>query len=195
MDNYTKAVLKKIDKDVKKKFKASVFDIIEEPGSYIGEDGSERLIYNVREFVLARIDEMISSAKTNAREFNDHAAKADDLTKRFSGYISAHARQSNVPVLKPTMSWVDYSNKDRFYLAKIDESVTDFLDRAIESSRFIIDLTRSLSEYTEGAWLFSGEKSYVLSVYAPRTSMAMLKASRNEISTLLTNSYHSIKGL
>jgi TPP-dependent 2-oxoacid decarboxylase len=195
MDNYTKAVLKKIDKDVKKKFKASVLDIIEEPGNYICEEGSELLIYNVREFVLARIDEMIKSAKTKAKEFNDHAMKADDLTKRFSAYISAHARQSNVPFLKPAVSWIDYSNKDRFYLAKMDESVTDFLDRAIESSRFIIDLTRSLGEYTEGSWMFNGDKNYVVTIYTPRTSVSMLMASRNEISTLLTNSYHSIKGL
>ncbi len=195
MESYTEELLKRIDKNVKKRFKTSVFEVIENPSNYVQRSGSDKEILEISNFVMSEIDSIIGGVSNKAKDLHDHAVKTDEMSKRFSSYISAHAKQNDVPILKPASSEVSYANKDQFYVGWMDDSTTHFIEKIIESSNFIVDISRHYDDYTAGRWLFCGKKDYVLGVYAPKMSIVLLKESRSEINRMLKEAYNSVKGL
>lgn len=195
MERYTEELLNRIDKNVKKRFKTSIFDVIENPMDYVRKSGSDKDIVEISNFVMLEVDAIIGSVSSRAKDLHDHAVKTDEMSKRFSSYISAHAKQNDVPILRPASSEVSYSNKDQFYVGWLDDATTHFIEKIIESSNFIIDISRHYDDYTAGRWLFCGKKDYVFGVYAPKMSVMLLKESRSEINRMLKEAYNSVKGL
>jgi hypothetical protein len=194
MDKYTSGVLRGMDRELKKRFGLSLTAMLEDPASFTGEK-AERALANMREYVNKRLDEMISSARENDARMHDHALRAGELTARLSSYIAAHARQSRVPVFRPASFELAKRGRDLFYIGEMNTETTRFIDRLVESSSFIVDMTAAYPDYSIGSWLFAGERGYVVGVRPPMTSSSLLTASKVELNRMIGEAQDSIRGL
>jgi hypothetical protein len=195
MDKYTEGILRNLDKEIKKKFKLSLIEVIENPSDYISRDGIDRKLANIEEYVDSAIGAMIDGAKDSAKVQDLRFQKSEDLTRKIASYVKAHAMQNGIPIIAPSALEVRLEGRDRFYVNDLDASVSRFIERLIDSSKFIIDMTENIGDRKVGAWLFSGDKDVVVGVHCPRSSMSMMRASRAEILHKIREAADSIRGL
>jgi hypothetical protein len=195
MDKFTEQMLTKLDGDVKKKFGVSLSAIMDEPSTYMNQKGFAVKLSKITDYVDSETGRMLEQAKSSTRAFHESAAKADDLTRKVGSYISAHARQNNVPVVKPERVELSMFNKNRFYIADLDSSTTKFIERLVESSPFVVDMTKSYDNQKVGSWLFGGRNGCIVGVHAPKNSLLLMKSARADILGMLKEAADSVKGL
>lgn len=188
-------MLKRLDSDVKKKFGVSLAAILEEPSTYINQKGFAVKLSKITDYVDAETERMLDRAKGSGRAFHESAAKADELTRKLGIYLSSHARQSNVPILKPAGVELSLSGRNRFYISEIDASTERFLDKLVDSSAFVVDMTRSYDSLKIGSWLFGSERECIVEVHSPKNSMLLMRSGRAEILGRLKEAADSVKGL
>ncbi len=195
MDRFTEGMLSRLDKEVKKKFGLSLVAIMEDPSSYMNEEGIAIKLSRISDYVEKETGLMLDRAKGSTRSFHESASKADELSRRMESYISAHARQNNVPVVKPAGVELPMLDKNRFYISEMNDSTSRFLEKLVESSSFVVDMTRSYDNLKLGSWLFGGERECIVAVNLPRNSLLLLRAARAEILQRLKEASDSVKGL
>lgn len=195
MDRFTEGMLNRLDKDVKKKFGVSVHAVIKDPSAFIGEDGFAVKLSKITDYIDSETARMIEQSKGAGRAFHESAAKTDDLTRKIGSYVSLHSFQNNIPFIKLANVELPVEGQSRFYLNKMDDLTSKFIERLIVSSSFIVDMTREYDGIKLGSWLFGGEKQYVVSVHAPKNSLLLLRSARAEMLERLAEASDSIKGL
>jgi hypothetical protein len=188
-------MLKGLDRDVRKKFGVSLSSVIDDPTQYMNEKGFAVKLSRINDYVEKETGRMLEQARGTARAVNEGLAKSDDLTRKVGGYISSHARQNNVPLVKPAGVELSVRGSNRFYISDMDDSTTKFIERLVESSSFVVDMTKSYDNLRMGAWLFSGDRNHIVAVHAPKSSVLLLMTGRAEILQRLREAGDSIKGL
>ncbi len=195
MDKFTEQMLRRLDNEVRKKFGISLSAIMEEPSTYMNQKGFAVKLSRITDYVDKETERMLKQAKGSSRAFHESAAKADELTRKIGSYISSHARQNNVPVLKPASVELPMLDKNRFYISELDDSTTQFIEKLVDSSTFVVDMTKSYDNLKLGRWLFGGERECIVGVHSPKNSMLLMRAGRAEILDRLKEAADSVKGL
>jgi hypothetical protein len=188
-------MLKKLDGEVKKKFGVSLVAIVHEPSTYMNEKGFAVKLSKITDYVDAETGRMLELAKGSTRSFHESAAKADELTRKVGVYISAHAIQNNIPVLRPVSAEIPLSDKNQFYINEMDASTQRFLDRLVDASTFVVDITKSYDSLKIGSWLFDAERECIVSIHSPKNSLLLMRSGRAEILGMLKEAADSVKGL
>lgn len=195
MDRFTEGMLKKLEGDVKKRFGVSLSDVIEDPSAYLGEKGFAVKLSKITDYIDSETSRMIEQSRASGKSFHEGAAKADELTRKVGAYISSHARQSNVPFVRPADVELSLFGQSKFYLSQMDDSTSKFLEKLVESSSFVADMTKDYDSLRLGAWLFGGDKETIVAVHSPANGLLLLRAGRAEIMQRLKEASDSIKGL
>ena len=188
-------MLSRLDGDVKKKFGVSLSAVVEDPTAYVNQKDFAVKLSKITDYVDKETERMLDNASGSSRTFHESAAKADELTRKVGSYISSHARQNNVPVLKPAKVELPLLDKNRFYISDMDDSTTRFLEKLVDSSTFVVDMTKSYDNLRIGFWLFGGDRECIVGVHAPKNSMLLMKSGRQEILNMLKEAADSVKGL
>jgi hypothetical protein len=195
LDRFTEQLLNRLDKDVKKRFGVSLTSVLAEPSAYMNQKGFAVKLSRITDYVDKQTERMIDQAKGSSKAFHESAARANELTRKVENYISSHARQNGVPVIKPASVELPAADKNRFYISEMDDSTTRFIERLVDSSAFVVDMTKSYDNLKMGSWLFGGDRECIVGVHAPRNSMLLLRSGRAEILDMLQEAADSVKGL
>lgn len=195
MDRFTEGMLNRLDRDVRKKFGLSLAAVLDDPSPYMQEKGFAVKLSRISDYVERETENMLEQAKGSSRSFHESAAKSDELTRKIGAYITSHARQNNVPVVQPADVELPMLDKNRFYLSEMDDATSKFLEKLVESSSFVVDMTKSYDNMRLGSWLFGRDRECIVSVHSPRNSLLLLSAGREEILRRLKETSDSVKGL
>ena len=195
MDRFTEQMLNRLDKEVNRKFGLSLAAVIAEPSAFMNQKGFAVKLSRITDYVDRETERMMEQAKGASRAFHESAARADELTRKVGSCISSHARQNNIPILKPASVELPAADKNRFYINEMDDSTARFIERLVDSSSFVVDMTKSYDSLKLGTWLFGGERECIVGVHAPRNSLLLLRSGRAEILDLLKEAADSVKGL
>jgi hypothetical protein len=195
LDRFTEGMLNRLDRDVRKKFGLSLNAVLDDPSSYMQEKGFAVKLSRISDYVEKETENMLEQAKGSSRSFHESAAKSDELTRKIGAHITSHARQNNVPVVQPADVELPMLDKNRFYLSDMDDATSKFLEKLVESSSFVVDMTKSYDNMKLGSWLFGRDRECIVSVHSPKNSLLLLRAAREEILRRLKETSDSVKGL
>lgn len=195
MDKFTEQLLNRLDKEVKRKFGVSLTSILDDPTEYINQKGFAVKLSRITDYVDKETERMIEQARGSSRALHESAGKANELSRKLESYIASHARQNGIPVIKPARVELPEGDKNRFYISELDDATTRFIERLVDSSAFVVDMTKSYEDLKMGSWLFGGERECIVGVHAPRNSMLLLRSGRADILDMLKDAADSVKGL
>ncbi len=195
--DYTDGVIKNIDKQIgtSSKYKFTLRSLLTDPSKYAAQPNVQMAIGNLKEEVGKYIEGKSKAMEEERKVFEDAMASSDAVTSQLDQLITMHARQGNVPVIRPVTVDRDTTRDETIYISSMDGSVEALLERLVAGSMLIADSTTAYGNYRVGEWLFSGSKNYVLSVFLPTNSYFLLQSSRDELVGLLDAASDFIKGL
>ncbi len=193
--DYTDFVLTSIDKKISTKYKISLKKLLSGPSKFSSQPNIQATIKNLAEEVNSFIDTAIASMPDAKKALADSVLKADAVTRQLSQNISMQAKQHKVPVVTPVSIIRDETKEE---IISVNDSTPDVLalvEKLAASSMLVADFSYAYQNASIGSWLFSGHKNYILEVFVPDNDVAMLEASRIEITDLLAAAGVMIAGV
>ena len=189
-------IIKNVDKDLKARYKFSLSEFLTNPADYASVPNIAITVSNMKEYVddfgsglLEGLDE------DEKKKLDDDAMKCDAVTSQIAQAIKAEARQSKIPIIKPSTVLRDEGKEEVIYVKGASGDILGLVGRLVDSSLMIADFTRQYKNYQIGEWLFSGNKNYVLRVSLDPNPYLNIEASMNEINGLLDAAADYLKSL
>ena len=195
LSNYTDIIIKDVDRKIGAKYKMSLRDFLSDPSKYSTQANVQVTISNMKEDVNDYINERLKSLDAEQKEVEDTASRADSITSQLMQIISAQAKQNHVVVIKPVSIDRDTTQDLHIFIDSIDNDSAYLIEKLVGSSTFVADFSFNYKEYKIGEWLFSGNKTYLLTVYMPENNVTSLESSRTELQDLFDSAGDFIRGL
>lgn len=193
--DFTDFVITNVDKKMGNKYKVSLRNLLSNPSKYASQADIQTVIKNMTQDVDSYVDQSVDAMPDESKKLDDALKKADSVTKQLSSTISMQCKQNKVPLVKPVSVDRDRTKEEAIFIDSAGSDVVSLAQKLIEISNLIADFSYQYRDAWIGSWLFSGKKNYTLNVYMPDNDVALLEASRNEITALLNGASAVVKGI
>ena len=90
-----------------------------------------------------------------------------------------------IPYVKPLFIDSDPNRREEITIESYDKGFEPLVSKFIENSYYVADLSAKYKEYNLGSWIFSGKKTYVLTLNQPTSVIFSIEDSRDTLVNLL----------
>lgn len=194
-DGQTDAFIDDIDDTVSTKYSISLRTLLTNPEEYAETKDILDTVKKVKDEVDSYFENLMGELKTEQEELTNEMENADALYTKLDQAISSKAAVARVPYVKPVD--VDTGNADveTVYLDQYNNNVDSLVTKFVNISNYIANLSTTYKKYNIGSWLFSGERSYNLSVKQPESMVITVENSRDYLDDAVQNASVIISGL
>ena len=184
-DDQTDSFIKDIDTTVTAKRNISLRALLLDPQKFASTPNIAATIKEIKLDVDAYFTELFSNLTQEEQELVSDMEKVDSIYTQVNQTINNRAGIGRVPFLKPEDMDFGSSNPETIYISQYSGQIDALITKLINTSNYICDLSTTYRKYTLGSWLFSGSRSYVLSVQAPESPIISIENARDQINTLI----------
>ncbi|MDE1822732.1 MAG: hypothetical protein KGH50_00200 [Candidatus Micrarchaeota archaeon] len=135
------------------------------------------------------VDDYFSDAKKalpgERDRFTKELERVDAEYRNMDDVIRNKAVTTRVPYIKPSFIDADESGQEEITIDGYSNAVDLLITRLVGMSTYIADTSGSYDKYTLGSWIFSGQKTYAITINPPASQLVMLERSESEIDAAL----------
>jgi len=190
----TDMLLNDVDGFIFDSYKVHIKELLSNPYRFVEETNILDKIDKIKADVDDYIDTLLKTLVDERRDFENKAAAANALTNQLSQMISLAAKQKNIPVIKPTLFFIDQTKLDIIYIEKSDQNITALINKILPITTYISDTSVTYKGYSFGDWTFATDssKNYEIRVNIPSNMIFQLEQSRDTVDGLLTGTKKAI---
>ncbi len=188
-------LIKRLDKDIVAKYKLSLSDILSNPEKFALQPNILNTISNMKEDADKSIAEMLDGMEEERKKLDDDASKCNAITSQLAQAISLEAKQSKIPLIKLDNFVRDESKDEVIYVKNASGDIMHLVERLVDASLLVADMTSTYNGNLIGEWLFSGSKNYVVRVSLDQNPALNIESSATEIDALLDAASDYIKSI
>ncbi len=188
-------IIKRLDKDIAAKYKISLSDLLSNPDKFASQPSIVNTIINMKEDVDNSIAAMLNGMESERKKLSDDASKCDAITSQLAQAISLEAKQSKIPLIKSDNVARDESKDEVIYVKDAQGDILHMVERLVDASLLVVDMTATYNGNSIGEWLFSGNKNYVVRVSLDQNPALIIENSAAEIDALLDAATDYIKSI
>jgi|GEM_PF-1834852 len=190
----TDMLLNDVDGFIFDSYKVHIKELLSNPYRFVEETNILDKIDKIKADVDDYIDTLLKTLVDERRDFENKAAAANALTNQLSQMISLAAKQKNIPVIKPTLFFIDQTKLDIIYIEKSDQNITALINKILPITTYISDTSVTYKGYSFGDWTFATDssKNYEIRVNIPSNMVFQLEQSRDTVDGLLTGTKKAI---
>ena len=190
----TDMLLNDVDGFIFDSYKVHIKELLSNPYRFVEDTNILDKIDKIKADVDDYIDTLLKTLVDERRDFENKAAAANALTNQLSQMISLAAKQKNIPVIKPTLFFIDQTKLDIIYIEKSDQNITALINKILPITTYISDTSVTYKGYSFGDWTFATDssKNYEIRVNIPSNMVFQLEQSRDTVDGLLTGTKKAI---
>lgn len=170
-----------IDAKMKGKYSISLNSILTNPDEYLGKAGMLQTIKDMRNDVNDYFDSMVGEHSEDATKFNEDLKTATDLYNVIDASVQAKAKEANVPYVEPIAVDRNEDLDESIAIEDYGDEEERLVEKLVNRSDYIADLSTVYKDFVLGSWLFSGSKARLLSINQPFSIILEMESSRAEI--------------
>ncbi len=194
-DEQTELFVKDIDTLCSPRYGVSARDIMLAPEKFAKTPDILNKIKNIRSDSDGYFEDVIKDFSAENDELEEDLKKADALYNQVSQSVSNKAALGRIPIIKTDNLDLSYSAPEVIYIDQLGGQLDTLVSKLVNFSNYIGDLSVSYRKYMLGSWLFSGPRSYLVSVKAPDNPVLDIENSQSIINSLLDAAGDTISGL
>ena len=190
----TDMLLNDVDGFIFDSYKVHIKELLSNPYRFVEETNILDKIDKIKADVDDYIDTLLKTLVDERRDFENKAAAANALTNQLNQMISLAAKQKNIPVIKPTLFFIDQTKLDIIYIEKSDQNITALINKILPITTYISDTSVTYKGYSFGDWTFATDssKNYEIRINIPSNMVFQLEQSRDTVDGLLTGTKKAI---
>ncbi len=191
-DRGTDTFISNIDGDISKTYGISLRDFLLNPEKFASQKDIDQKVKKIIDAVNA----YFTNAKNGLKEEQDELAKtlenADAQTTKIDGVIQTKAALSRVPYIKPVMVDINPSNREEIVIDQYNNSVDALIAKLINASNYIADITTTYNNHNIGSWVFSGSRTYVVSINLPESAITAIDDLQSDVDDIMDTAYQRL---
>ena len=191
-DRGTDTFISNIDGDISKTYGISLRDFLLNPEKFASQKDIDQKVKKIIDAVNA----YFTNAKNGLKEEQDELAKtlenADAQTTKIDGVIQTKAALSRVPYIKPVMVDINPSNREEIVIDQYNNSVDALIAKLINASNYIADITTTYNNHNIGSWVFSGSRTYVVSINLPESAVTAIDDLQSDVDDIMDTAYQRL---
>ena len=184
-DDQTELFVKDIDAITTKKYGISIRELMLNPDKFADTEGALDKVRNAREASDGYFEDMMKDFEEEDNELETNLKKIDALYNQVSQVITSRANLARVPVMKAANVDLSNSSPEIIYIEQVTPQIDSLMTKLVNSSNYIGDLSTPYRKYMVGTWIFSGNRSYIISERVPDNPVTMIDSARTVINTFL----------
>ncbi len=180
--DYADTIITQVSSNIKDKYNIDLVDLISDPSKFLNTPTINDKINNIKADINSSIDQIITSLGNAKNRLDDEMSVASSLSNKINQHITLHAKQNNVPLIKPYFFKVDEQQTETVYLDNADDITLEFVTKLISLSNAVMLSTIEYKDYTVGEWMFTtSTKNYSLRINIPVNPVYEVESARTEI--------------
>ena len=184
-DDQTDVFINEIDADVTKKYNISLRKLLLQPAEFAKTDKISDTVDKIKADVDAYFDEALAGLKDEDEELTKQLESIDAVHTQINQTINSRAGIARTPFVRPVDFDFGDTAPETIYIDAFNGQVDLLITKLINSSAYICDLSTSYRKYSIGSWLFSGNRSCLLSIQPPQSMVVSVENSRDAIIGML----------
>lgn len=181
----TELFINEID-DTLSKSNLSLRDLMLNPDKYANNKDTSSQIKSMKSAIDTYFDNLEESMADEKETFEKDLATKDELYNRIDEVISSKSALARVPYIKPSFLDIDNDRAEQIMVDEYNGSVDALLVKLINASTYAANISGSYNKHMLGSWVFSGNKTYVVTITPPSSPIMVMEDSRAEINNLVS---------
>ena len=169
--------------------------IILNGGELLPKKETPELIAEIRKNASNFFEMMRTNLVTEEKELEQFLMDADLYYKKIDDVISSKAASAHVPYMKPYFVYLDAQSREEMVVEKYSEDMDPLIGKLVNASDYVADLSGSYKSHKFGSWLFSGKKSYAITLRVPENLALDMERSATMIDDILKAALESSKSM
>jgi hypothetical protein len=188
-DDQTDQYIEAIDEanSAEKRSSVSLREMLMNPNDYIGKEGIEKDIEELQAISGDYFTQMLSGLQDEQKRLDQLLVDSDTFYSKVDGLIETKASSAGVPYIEPYYVSSNPDNREEIILEKYKADLDLLIGKLATVSNYIANLSSSYKEHRFGSWIFSGRKSYVVSMKAPESVIMDMWRSSELINSMLNS--------
>jgi len=138
---------------------------------------------------------VLSGLQDEQRELDQFLANSDLSYSKIDGLIATKAAAASVPYIQPYYVSPGQNDREEILIDRYDESMDLLLGKLTNVSNYVANLSGEYKEHKFGSWVFSGPKTYVLTIRPPQSTIIEIERSSSLINDMLASVSESARAL
>ncbi|MGC8648700.1 MAG: hypothetical protein ACP5UN_00560 [Candidatus Micrarchaeia archaeon] len=193
-DDSTDQMLSDIDGAIYSDYNIHIKELLSNPYKFVNETDILTKIDKMKADSDSYIDDLLSSLSIEKKDFDNKAASAHAVTNQLNQMIALTAKQKNIPIIKPTLFFIDQTKLDVIYIEKNDTNIISLINKIFPSTTYISDMGITYKGYNFGDWTFVTEtgKNYNIKIYIPANVTFQIEQNRDKIDMLFDSAKNAV---
>ncbi len=193
-DEQTDSFVNDIAAIVSPKYKISFRALLADPAQYAGTAGISDTLKNVKTDVASYFDDLMEELQPEQEELTKNMEQIDALYTKLDQAILSKAAIARVPYLKP--AGVDFGEADpeTITIGEYNNNVDTLLAKFVNISNYIANISTMYKKYNIGSWIFSGERTYAITVEQPESMVITVENAQQYIDSAIDEASGTLLG-
>ena len=174
-----------IDDIIIPKLNISLRDILSSPEKYRNVEGISSTLASVKDSVDEFFNGLLGDLSDERNRLSSELEKTNLEYGKINNAIISKASSLGIPYVKPLFIDSDPNRREEITIESYDKGFEPLVSKFIENSYYVADLSAKYKEYNLGSWIFSGKKTYVLTLNQPTSVIFSIEDSRDTLVNLL----------
>jgi transcription termination factor NusB len=184
-DAQTDAFVSDLSAIISKKYSVNLRSMLLNPADYVKKKGIADTLTKVRAEVKGYFSQLLDNLKEEQDSLDAELAKKTDQYKKVDSVISSKSSVLRIPYVKPLFIARNPTNEETIVVEQYDSGMDALIGKLVGGSNYVADISATYKEHRLGSWLFSGAKTYVLTINPPVNPVLAIENSSALISTIL----------
>lgn len=181
----TEEMLAKLDSSFLQKYKLSMRDIMSNPAEYSTKPGINETISAMEQEVDKYFNEVMAMHTEEQKALDIDLKRIEDIYTKINSLIETKAKELHVPYINPMGISRETTGEETVIIYEFDDEISALVDKLMQSSVYVADLSAEYKDHPVGYWFFSGQKGRAISISPPESSLIEIQNSHDEINTAL----------
>lgn len=174
-------IITDISKTTKDKYGFSLREMLLNPSAQI----KQKDVDNARKAVSDYFDALMATLSDEKARLEKELQDADAQYTKIDEVIANKTASSRIPYIKPTFVDYDSQRNEEIVIEQYNASVDLLVTKLVSMANYVANNSAQYDKYNIGSWLFSGNRTYVLTINPPRSIVVAMEGNRDEIMGIL----------
>ncbi len=185
-DAQTDILVSDLDNVISKKYSnVSLRKLLINPDRYKDTQDIADMVGKIKEDASKYFADMLAGLDKEEADLVKDLENLDAIHTQVNQTISSRTGIGRIPFIKPVDVNLGGTKPETIYIDRYDTQLDALLTKLITASNYVCDLSTTYRKYAIGIWLFSGSRSYMISVSAPESRVMTVENARDLVDSLL----------
>lgn len=183
-----------LDPIISDQYGMTLTDLLMNPSNFSGTTDIANKVEGIRTTVNKFFGDAMSGMDDERTRLIHEMENVNMEYMKINDSITSKTLAARVPYVKPFFIDTNADLEEEVIIDQYNNSIDSLITKFIGISNYVADISGKYKSYTIGSWVFSGTRTYMISINRPTSPLISMENSNEYIVEMLDSIANSLKG-